>query len=39
MEFWKLEIKFGNKNFDELFKDENLKINKLNIDYNEDNND
>ena len=28
MEFWKLEIKFGNKNFDELFKDENLKINK-----------
>ena len=27
LEFWKLEIKFGNKNFEELFKDENLKIN------------
>ena len=21
LEFWKLEIKFGNKNFEELFKD------------------
>ena len=28
MEFWKLEIKFGNRNFEELFKDEILKINK-----------
>ena len=25
MEFWKLEIKFGNWNFEKLFKDENLK--------------
>ena len=28
LEFWKLEIKFGNWNFEELFKDEILKINK-----------
>ena len=29
LEFWKLEIKFGNRNFKELFQDEILKINKL----------
>ena len=29
LEFWKLEIKFGNRNFEELFKDEILKVNKL----------
>ena len=28
MKFWKLEIKFGNRNFEELFKDGILKINK-----------
>ena len=28
MEFWKLKIKFENQNFDELFKDGILKINK-----------
>ena len=28
LEFWKLEIKFRNWNFEELFKDEILKINK-----------
>ena len=28
LEFWKLEIKFGNQNFKELFKDGILKINK-----------
>ena len=27
LEFWNLEIKFGNWNFEELFKNENLKIN------------
>ena len=26
LEFWKLEIKFGNKNFEELFKHGILKI-------------
>ena len=25
MEFWWLEIQFGNQNFEELFKDENFK--------------
>ena len=25
LEFWKLEIEFGNQNFEELFKDEILK--------------
>ena len=29
LEFWKLKIKFGNRNFEELFKDGNLKVNKL----------
>ena len=29
LEFWKLEIKFGNQNFEELFKDEISKVNKL----------
>ena len=28
LEFWKLGIKFGNQNFEKLFKDEILKINK-----------
>ena len=28
LEFWKLRIKFGNRNFEELFKKEILKINK-----------
>ena len=28
LEFWKLGIKFGNQNFEELFKDGILKINK-----------
>ena len=28
LEFWKLGIKFGNQNFEELFKGENLEINK-----------
>ena len=28
LEFWKLEIKFENWNFEELFKDGILKINK-----------
>ena len=28
LEFWNLEIKFGNQNFEELFKDGILKINK-----------
>ena len=28
IEFWKLEIKFGNQNFEELFKGGILKINK-----------
>ena len=28
LEFWKLGIKFGNRNFEELFKDGILKINK-----------
>ena len=28
LEFWKLEIKFGNRNFEELFKDGILKINR-----------
>ena len=28
LEFWKLEIKLGNWNFEELFKDGILKINK-----------
>ena len=28
LEFWKLEIKFRNWNFEELFKDGILKINK-----------
>ena len=28
LEFWKLKIKFENWNFEELFKDENFKINK-----------
>ena len=28
LEFWKLGIKFGNQNFEELFKDKILKINK-----------
>ena len=27
LEFWKLRIKFGNRNFEGLFKDEILKIN------------
>ena len=27
-EFWKLIIKFGNQNFEELFKDGILKMNK-----------
>ena len=27
LEFWKLEIKFGNWNFEELFKNGSLKIN------------
>ena len=27
-EFWKLEIKFGNQNLEDLIKDEILKINK-----------
>ena len=38
MEFWKLEIKFGNRNFEELLKDEILKINKWNNNNNEYNN-
>ena len=29
LEFWKLEIKFGNQNFEELFKDGISKVNKL----------
>ena len=29
LEFGKLEIKFGNQNFEGLFKDEILKVNKL----------
>ena len=29
LEFWKLEIKFGNRNFDELLKDGILYINKI----------
>ena len=28
LEFWKLEIKFGNRNFEKLFKNGILKINK-----------
>ena len=28
IEFWKLKIKFGNQNFEELFKGGILKINK-----------
>ena len=28
LEFWKLEIKFGNRNFEELFKNGILRINK-----------
>ena len=28
LEFWKLEIKFGNRKFEKLFKDGILKINK-----------
>ena len=39
MEFWKLEIKFRNWNFDELFKDGILKINKNNNNNNENNDD
>ena len=35
LEFWKLEIEFGNQNFEELFKDEILKNNNNN---NENNN-
>ena len=38
LEFWKLGIKFENQNFEELFKDRILKINKLNNN-NENNND
>ena len=38
MEFWKLKIKFENQNFDELFKDGILKINKQNNN-NKNNND
>ena len=30
LEFWKLEIKFGNRNFEELFKDEILKNKYMN---------
>ena len=39
LEFWKFEIEFGNQNFEELFKDEILKINKNNNNNNENNND
>ena len=39
LEFWKLEIKFGNRNFGELFKDGILKINKWNNNNNVNNND
>ena len=39
LEFWKLEIKFGNRNFWELFKDGILKINKWNNNNNVNNND
>ena len=28
LEIWKLKIKFGNQNFEELFKDVILKINR-----------
>ena len=30
LEFWKLEIKFGNRNFEELFKNENFKSKYIN---------
>ena len=29
LEFWKLEVKFENRNFEKFFKDEILKINKI----------
>ena len=37
MEFWKLRIKFGNRNFEELFKDGILRINKQNNNNNNNN--
>ena len=39
MEFWKLEIKFENRKFEELFTDEILKMNKQNNNNNKNNND
>ena len=39
LEFWKLGIKFGNQNFEGLFINGILKINKQNKNNNENNND
>ena len=38
LEFWKLGIKIGNRNFEEWFKDGILKINKYNNNNNNENN-